>query len=120
MPVAKAHPIDLWLWQKAKNAPKSELWKWSWDIWDTVFYLVFYGEATAQDMRCPVCGARRLYVYFLAFRLSLSESTESRRVYVGDRWIGCHACDIQVSVRAQDIAKAFEHLSYFVEGSGHR
>jgi len=25
-----------------------------------------------------------------------------------------------LAVRAQDIAKAFEHLSYFVEGSGHR
>ena len=28
--------------------------------------------------------------------------------------------DQALPVRAQDIAKAFERLSYFVEGSGHR
>lgn len=94
MPVSKTHPIDLWLWRKAGEVPEEEKWKWRWGLWDAIIEQVFNGEVDVRNVACPICGQKTLYAYFMAFRLS-RRSTSARREYIGDRWWGCYACEVQ-------------------------
>jgi len=98
MPVATSYPIDIHLWRRAKTAPQSEGWKWDWERWEeTVIRPTFNGEIAVDDVVCPICGKKKLYIFFLAFHLARqASSTRKRPVYVGDRWWGCEACQTQI------------------------
>lgn len=97
MPKSVEGPIDLGLWRKRKEAPKSEWWKWDWErTWAPLFGRFYRGEAGIKDLECPVCGQKELYAYFEVFQIARHTSKdEGRPVYVANRYFGCHACETQ-------------------------
>ncbi len=99
----RKYPIDLDLWRKQKEAPESEWWKWDWwKTWDPVFGQYFRGEKSLDELECPVCGKKALYAYFLTVSIArFSSKLEGKRVYVADRYFGCHACQTQVRDRGE-------------------
>ncbi len=102
MSSASRYPVDISLWARAKTAPKTELWRWGWDLWNPIIDKIYSGEESVRDLGCPVCGQKELYAYFLAVAFSIPCSkAEGRRVYMADRWFGCHNCLTQVRDRGQ-------------------
>ncbi len=124
MTEAKKHPIDIDLWRKAKSAPLDERWKWSWKTWGPTLSKLFTENAKIEDLVCPVCGRKEVYAYFLAVSIAAEKSkAKGRRVYIAERWFGCHACMTQVRdqgevprwVEEKDITWATEKKKQWAE-----
>ena len=94
--------IDLYLFRRARTAPKEEKWKWDWDRWDPVIPKIYFEGQNIREFKCPVCDAQKVYAYFIAVGISEPQTIErGRTVYYGDRWFGCHNCDVQVRDRGE-------------------
>ena len=96
MPEESDQAIDLYIFRKAHGVFPEERWKWDWETWDPIIKQVYRGEVKAKDLLCPVCGQATLYDYYLIGHLRRNPEGSDERIFVGDCFIGCHSCKIQM------------------------
>ena len=110
------HPIDIELWRRRGSASREEWWKWNWELWQPVLDMFFSGEKRIEDIECPVCHQRTLYVSYQVANMRYSEE-EGRVIYSrAEVWMGCHGCETQLRfwgelprwVRDEDVVWATE------------
>jgi hypothetical protein len=96
------YPIDIDLWKRRRTAPRSEQWKWSGELWDSIVHEILHGEhGTASELACPVCGKQKIYAFFVTVEVAKRPKEQGEWVFIGDRWFGCHACQTQFRDRGE-------------------
>lgn len=90
-------PINPKLWKNSVNAQSDDKWKWADSIWVPVIEkIISSDENEVHEMICPICGERKLYSFFIAFRLSARSEKMQKGILLGDRWFGCQNCQVQI------------------------
>lgn len=89
-------PFNPYRWKESAYAQKDEKWKWENSTWDPIILrITSSSEDVTNTIDCPVCGNKRLYCHFVAYRLANRSVTEQKVILVGDRWFGCNYCQVQ-------------------------